>query len=180
MDAIVNAPKPKNVTKLRAYLSRLNYCCKLISNLASILQSLNNLLKKGTKWEWSTDYDQAVKIATEELMSSRVLIHFNPSLPIQLATDASQYWLGAVLSHVYKDGMDRPIAFALRPLSSAKKNYSQIEKEGLSIFGIKRFNQYLMGREFTLITDHKPLTVIFGPKTGIPPLTGSQNTLYCC
>ena len=79
VDAIVNAPKPKNVTELRASLSLFNYYGKFISNLASILQSLNNILKKGTKWEWSTDYDQAVKIATEELISSRVLIHFDPS-----------------------------------------------------------------------------------------------------
>ena len=45
-------------------------------------------------------------------------------------------------------------------------------REGLSIiFGIKTFNQYLKGREFTY---HKPLTVIFGPKTGIPPLTAAR------
>ena len=121
VDAIVNAPKPRNVTELRAYLGLLNYYGKFIPNVASILQPLNNLLKKGTKWEWSTECDQAAKIATEELISSRVLIHFNPSLPIQLATDASQYALGAVLSNVCKDGMDRPIAFASRSLSSAGK-----------------------------------------------------------
>ena len=103
MDAIVNAPNPKNVTELRAYLGLLNYYGKFIPNLASILQTLNNLLKKDTKWEWSTDCDEAVKIVTEELLSSRVLIHFDPSLPIQLATDAYQYGLGAVLSHVCKD-----------------------------------------------------------------------------
>ena len=59
------------------------------------------------------DCDQAVKM---ELISSQVLIHFDLSLPIQLATDAFQYGLGAVLSHVCKDGLDRPIAFASRSL----------------------------------------------------------------
>ena len=124
VDAIVNAPKPKNVTELRAYLGLF------IPNLASILQPLNNLLKKLTKWEWSMDCDEAVKIATEELISSQVLIHFDPSLPIQLATDASQYGLGAVLLHVCKDDMD---TFASRSLSNAEKNYSQIEKGTVTI-----------------------------------------------
>ena len=48
-------------------------------------------------------------------------------------------------------------------------------KEGLAIiFGIKRFQLYRSGRKFTLITDHQPLTRIFGPKSSVPPLAAAR------
>lgn len=102
-------------------------------------------------------------------------MHYDPKLLIRLAADASAYGVGAVISHVMPDGCKRPIALTSRTLSSSERNYSQVEKEALAlIFGVKRFHIYLYGRRFTLITDHKPLLSILGPKKGIPQLAAAR------
>lgn len=77
--------------------------------------------------------------------------------------------------HVMPDGTERPVAFTSRTLSTSEQNYAQGEKEVLSlIFGIKKFHTYLYGRNFTIITDHKPLTAILGPKKGVPPMAAAR------
>jgi hypothetical protein len=71
-----------------------------------------------------------------------------------LTTDASNKAIGAVLSQ-------GPFAYASRTLSNAE-NYPTKEKELLAVvWGCKYFRQYLYGRKFTILTDHRPLTWIF-------------------
>ena len=102
-------------------------------------------------------------------MSSKVLVHFDPKLPVFLACDASSYDVGVVLAHKMPDGTEKPIGFASQTLSAAERQYSQIKKEGLScVFGVRRFRAYLLGRHFSLITDHKPLVSLFQEHKAIP------------
>ncbi len=175
VDAIVNAPQPTNTQELRSFLGLINYYGKFICNLASLLHPLNQLLQANRRWEWTETCSRAFQDAKDQLVSADVLTHYNPELPLRMAADASAYGIGAVISHLLPDGSEKPISFASRTLTPSEKNYSQLEKEALSlIFGVKKFHQYLYGRKFTLITDHKPLTAIFGAKKGIPTLAAAR------
>lgn len=175
LDAILQAPAPTNLTELRSFLGLVNYYGKFISNLSTILHPLNSLLKTDVKWDWTDECVQAFAQAKEKLASAPILTHYDPNLPINLAADASAYGVGAVISHVFEDGTERPIVFASRSLTDSERNYAQIEKEALSlVFGVKRFHQYLYGRKFSLVTYHKPLTAIVGPKKGIPSLSAAR------
>ena len=80
-----------------------------------------------------------------------------------------------MISHVFPDGNERPVAFASKILSASERNYSLLEKEALSvIFGLRKLHQYLYGWKLTLVTDHQPLTTIFSDKKGIPPLAATR------
>ena len=94
------------------------------------------------------------------------MVHYDD--PLCLACDSSSYGAGEVLSHRI-NGIDRLIAFASCILTSPERNYSQTCKEAFSImFGVQRFRQYLCGRSFTIITDHKCLLDLFDPTRQTP------------
>ena len=110
--AIVNTPLPQNLQQLRSFLGLLNYYRKFLPNLAAIVQPLNELLQNEKKWIWSSKCTQAVQTAKQLLTASNILTHYDPTLPLKLAADASQYGLGAVISHVLPSGEEKLIAFA--------------------------------------------------------------------
>ena len=167
--AIKNAPVPKTVTELRAYLGLLAYYGKFLPSVSTTLAPLYALLRKEAKWKWGSTEQTAFDKSKDLLISSQVLAHYDPQQEIIVACDASQYGIGAVLAHRYNDGSEKPIAFASRTLADAEKKYSQIEKEGLAcVFAVSRFHAYLYGRRFTLVTDHKPLLGLFNEGKPVP------------
>lgn len=89
--AIQQAPTPKNVTELKSYLGLLTYYGKFLPNLSSRLAPLHKLLRKHVEWKWSSEQDKAFQDSKDLLTSSRLLVHFDPKLPLLLACDASAY-----------------------------------------------------------------------------------------
>lgn len=173
VEAIKTASPPRNMSEVHSFVGIANYYRKFVPQLASILEPIDDL-KKADDFQWTPECQQAFEEVSEILSSGALLVYFDPGKEITLAVDASPYGIGAVISHVTPDG-DKPIAYASRKLNKAETNYSQLEKEALAIvYGVRTFHQYLCGKRFILLTDHKPLTYLFGPKKGIPVLAASR------
>ncbi|XP_055355953.1 uncharacterized protein K02A2.6-like [Paramacrobiotus metropolitanus] len=173
--ALLDMNRPTNVSELRAFLGLVNHYGKFLPDLSSKCNEFHSLLKAGVTWEWSKVCEANFNGLKEEIARATFLVHFDPDMPLVLAADASQYGVGAVLCHRFPDGTERPIAHASKTLSPAEKNYGQIEKEALAlVFGCRKFHQYIAGREFTLLTDHKPLLSVFGSWKGIPVITANR------
>ena len=175
VEAIRKMPLPEDPKQLRSFLGMVNYYDKFLPGLATKCACLNDLLHKDKKWYWTEEHSKAVDAIKESLTSADTLAHYDPTLPLTLACDASTVGVGAVILHTYPDGKEKPIAYASRKLTKAEKNYAQIQKEALGIvYGVQKFKQYLLGRKFKLHTDHKPLLSIFHPHRGIPEVAASR------
>ena len=85
------------------------------------------------------------------------LKHFDVHKDMRIVCDASHNGLGAVLEQLGTDGW-RPTSFASRYLNDAEKRYSTNALEMLAVvWGAECFRNYVLGRPFTIITDHKAI-----------------------
>lgn len=73
--AITDAPPPKDVSQLRAFLGLINYYGKFLPNLSSTLAPLYQLLEKQQKWVWGPQQQKAFQEAKTQLTSSHLLVH---------------------------------------------------------------------------------------------------------
>jgi hypothetical protein len=175
-DAIIHAPIPEGTdkaTKLQKWIGMLQYYNEHVPMLSSILKPLYALNKDN--WEWSIDHTTAFQNAKFAFLNSKIIVPFNPKKKqIIVAAEISNYGLGGALYCKDENGTENHVFFGFRTLTTAKQNYSQIEKEGLItlIFACK--NKFFIGREFTLLSDHKPLITIFGENKSLPAMAKNR------
>ncbi|XP_058012440.1 uncharacterized protein K02A2.6-like, partial [Ahaetulla prasina] len=156
--AIRKAPAPKNKTELQAFLGLVNFYAVFLKHKATIAEPLHKLLAKKAVWSWGKAEARAFEGVKNLLSSDSLLIQYNGTLPLVLVCDASPYGVGAVLSHRLPNGTEAPIAYYSRTMSQAERNYSQLDREALAIVsGVKKFHEYVFGRDFEIVTDHRPL-----------------------
>jgi hypothetical protein len=110
--AVQEAQTPRNVSELRSFFGIVNYYHRFLPNLSTTLAPLYRLLQKDVKWIWEQEQEKAFTAAKRALQDDSLLVHYDESKPLILACDASQYGLGAVLSHTMADGTERPVAYA--------------------------------------------------------------------
>ena len=158
--AVVEFPLPNTKTEMRAFLGLTGYYRRFIPNYASLAAGLTDMTKKTapTQVEWTTSTHKAFKELQHALCSSPLLRSPDFSRPFILQTDASERGVGAVLSQRSDQGEEHPIAYFSKKLQPREEKYSTIEKECLAIkVAPHAFRTYLIGRQFTVETDHRSL-----------------------
>jgi len=157
------APRPENAKQLESFLGLINFYERFLKNRSTKLKPLYECCRDG-KFEWTKECDDAFWWVKNEMISPRVLAHYNPCEELILACNASYYGSSVILSHRYKDGTEKPIAFASKKIPNKELKRAIIDKEAAAIvFGFKKFYSFVFGRRVILRTDHKSLEVIFSP-----------------
>ena len=157
--AVVEMPRPTNVTGLRAFLGLTSYYRKFIKDFSEIAKPLHAMTSQKGDLQWTPESVRAFEKLKRVLTRTPILAY--PDMlgeEFILDTDASGFAIGAVLSQV-QEGQERVIAYASRTLSEEEQRYCTTRRELLAVVTfVKHFRPYLRARHFLLRTDHGPLT----------------------
>ena len=167
LKAVKNFPTPSTAKQIREFTGLANYFRQMIPNYSRIAGHLTKLITKENGWTGGP-LPEAAQLAFQELKDklcrAPVLTFPRTDRPFILTTDAATGdkenpgGLGAVLTQISDEGVEKVIAFASRSLRTHEKNYSAFLLEmAAASWAIDHFHVYLTGRRFTLRTDHKPL-----------------------
>ncbi|BHF67513.1 hypothetical protein SprV_0301054000 [Sparganum proliferum] len=161
VQSILSFPVPKTLTQLRRFIGLLNYYRRFIPHCAATLAPLTDLLKSKAKpIELPPAAHSAFEAAKKALADATLLHHLSsdPHAQLILTTDASNSAVGAVL-HQQVNNQLQPLAFFSQKLQPAQTRNSTFSRELLAIYlAIRHFRHLLEGRDFSVHTDHKPLT----------------------
>ena len=175
---IKRLPPPKDLKKLRGFLSHASFYRRFIKHFARIAKPFTNLLSKDADFFTSDDALHAFDEIKDALIKAPVLQAPNWSLPFDLMCDASDFTVGAVLGQRI-DKKPVAIYYSSKTLVDAQVNYSTTEKELLAIvFALEKFRSYLLGSKVIVYTDHSALKFIFKKKKKLN--LGWLGGFYCC
>ena len=174
----VQWPVPQNGKDIQRFMGIINYFRSHIPNVSQISAPLEALREKGClKGLWGNDHTLRFNKLKEALVANVPLKYPNLHEPFYVATDASNYGIGAVLFQ-RQNNKTQYVGFMARSLSKSERNYSTTKRELLAvIFALDKFHQFLWGNPFTLYTDHKALTYLHTQKIANPMMINWLDTL---
>jgi transposase InsO family protein len=165
---VLEFPLPITPKQMKQFLGLVNYFRAHVRGFAVTAQPLYDMIEgyqeiKRQKLTWN-DKQVAAFEAVKKAIEANPLLHFmDEQLPICLATDASDYGIGAYLYQIKSDGatgdqVEIPIAFLSQSLNKVQRRWSTIEKECYAIwYALKKWEHLLRDVHFQIFTDHRNL-----------------------
>ena len=154
IDDLTSYPKPLKKKDMRSFLGLAIYYRWFIPGFGSIAVPLTESTRKQApdRIVWTSVRLAAFQQLRTSLTEDSVLVSPDEEKLFLLHTDASGIGIGAVLSQLGEDEMDRPVAYYSRKLKPAETRYTVTEQEGLAVVeAVRHFRVYLSGALFTIL-----------------------------
>ena len=156
-ESILKMQFPPDKETMHSFLGLVNFLNRYTPRLAELCSPLRKLILKDSHYSPGDPEHAAFDAIKAEFKKKIILPYFDRNKETILQTDASKKGFGAVILQE-----EQPIYYALRALTSAEKNYQNLEREAqAAVWGMEKFHYFLYGRKFILQTDQKPLVSIF-------------------
>lgn len=160
VQGILDWPVPKKLKDVQAFIGFCNFYQRFIKDFSNIAKPLTSLTKKDTDFEWTLERQNAFDNLKQQFTSAPMLVLPDPSKPMKLETDASDFAWGAVLTQLEEDNKWHPVAYVSKSLTDAERNYDIHDKELKAIIGsLEAWRHYLEGtqHQIKIWTDHRNL-----------------------
>ena len=158
IQGITEMTPPIDKQQLSSFIGMVTYMGNFVPHLSHHTESLRAMLKQDVVFAWDEVANASFQKIKDLIAKSatKPLQYYDRRKPVTVQADASQTGLGACL---LQEG--KPIAYASKSLTDTETRYANIERELLAIvFACQQFNMYVLGRPFTVESDHKPLEMI--------------------
>ena len=149
----------------------VNFNANFIEHYSELTAELRNLTREKVKWEWKRRHQIAFDRIKNSLCQEALLNYFNPDWDTEIICDGSPVGVSGTLIQINpKTREKKVVAYTSRKLTDPETRYGQIEREALAIyFACLKLQTYLLGKPFTVVTDHQPLVHMFNkPKAQMP------------
>ena len=158
IQGITEMTPPIDKQQLSSFIGMVTYMGNFVPHLSHHTEPLRAMLKQEAVFAWdevaNTSFQKIKDLIAKS--ATKPLRYYDRRKPVTVQADASQRGLGACL---LQEG--EPIAYASKSLTDTETRYANIERELLAIvFACQQFNTYVLGRLFTVESDHKPLEMI--------------------
>ena len=174
VQAVRDAPVPKTVRQVRAFLGLVNYYRRYIpkcSVVQSPLSSLCKTAKKGEKlppFNWTERCQRAFEKLKEILVSEPLMRHPDFSRNFRVDVDSCAGGVGGVLTQIFDDG-EHPVAYYSKTFTVDEAKWSSNELEAIGVIKVlDHFRPYIWGVDFSLLSDNMSVTLAWlkGRTTG--------------
>ncbi len=162
IDSVTSIPFPRDMKEMQRFLGSAMYFKPFIADYAGKTALLYDMIRKDFDWgqdlsRWESLFGSFKK----DIIHSFSMYHPDHSLDWFLSVDASDLAVGGVLVQRDINGVQQVIAFVSRKLSKSARAWSTYEKEAYAMYySVHQLRQYLYGKFFVLLTDHRNLVWI--------------------